>query len=46
MSPKLASKYKKGGSITGVGNAYLKTDNTSKVARQVKGFGAARKPKK
>ena len=35
MSPKLASKYKGGGSI-----------GTSKVARQVKGFGAARRPKK
>ena len=46
MSPKLAAKYKSGGSITGVGNAYLKSKNTGKAARQVKGFGAARKPKK
>lgn len=35
MSPTLAAKYKKGGSV-----------GSSKVARQVKGFGAARRPKK
>ena len=35
MSPTLAAKYKGGGSI-----------GISKVARQVRGFGAARKPKK
>ena len=35
MSPTLAAKYKGGGSV-----------GSSKVARQVRGFGAARKPKK